>query len=97
MIICNRHSAQLFSREKNHIPTHRGHCINASFVLTSCSTSTRRLKRMAGAEVRQLLSRVLPSAREQLLKLATEQRSTFWADTELKLRVRKYPKAGGGE
>lgn len=52
---------------------------------------------MAGAEVRQLLSRVLPSAREQLLKLATEQRSTFWADTELKLRVRKYPKAGGGE
>lgn len=85
---------KLVQEKKRHIP-HLHDCHLA--IARACSISQHERRRMAGAEVRQLLSRVLPSAREQLLKLATEQRSTFWADTELKLRVRKYPKSGGGE
>lgn len=45
----------------------------------------------------KLLSKLLPSARQHLQQIVESHRQTLWGDTQLKLRVRKYPKAGGGE
>lgn len=42
----------------------------------------------------ELLTRLIPTAAKSLERILTNQRGTLWGNTELKLRVRKYPKSG---
>eukprot|EP00195_Chlamydomonas_chlamydogama_P005343 CAMPEP_0202890252 /NCGR_PEP_ID=MMETSP1392-20130828/731_1 /ASSEMBLY_ACC=CAM_ASM_000868 /TAXON_ID=225041 /ORGANISM="Chlamydomonas chlamydogama, Strain SAG 11-48b" /LENGTH=152 /DNA_ID=CAMNT_0049573789 /DNA_START=30 /DNA_END=488 /DNA_ORIENTATION=+ len=42
---------------------------------------------------KQLLQRLIPSASQDLQHILRTQRDTFWGETELKFRVRKYKKS----
>uniref|UniRef100_A0A7R9UZS2 Ribosomal protein L28 n=1 Tax=Chlamydomonas euryale TaxID=1486919 RepID=A0A7R9UZS2_9CHLO len=42
----------------------------------------------------ELLRRLVPEARQSLQRIMAGQRDTLWGSTEIKLRVRKYPKSG---
>ena len=43
---------------------------------------------------RNLIRNLIPSAGKALQQIVESQRGTFWGQTQLKLRVRKYPKSG---
>lgn len=42
----------------------------------------------------ELLGRLIPSARQSLQRVLSNQRQMLWGDTSMSLRVRKYPKSG---
>ncbi|KAG1673858.1 hypothetical protein FOA52_012883 [Chlamydomonas sp. UWO 241] len=49
---------------------------------------------MSASRSADALLRLIPSARQSLHNVLASQRQTLWGTTELKLRVRKYPKSG---
>ncbi|GAX82817.1 hypothetical protein CEUSTIGMA_g10243.t1 [Chlamydomonas eustigma] len=42
----------------------------------------------------RILDRLIPSSVSKLKNIVENQRSWFWGDSELKLRIRKYKKSG---
>jgi hypothetical protein len=43
---------------------------------------------------KKVLDKLIPTAAAKLKSIVENQRSWFWGDSELKLRIRKYKKSG---